>query len=120
MLLWLKAFTKLRYKVCLLSNQGLACVQPPPPLPFSVFSEGRGRLYTGYQGVSKLNVGSVPTFSISFLPTSSYAGVEEGENDHGKLLRKIKQFSTLLVLFNKMLTMVPKYVWAELFAAGLR
>ena len=88
----------------------------PLPSPSPIFSEGRGRL-AGYQGVSKLNVGSVPTFSISFLPTSSYAGVEEGENDHGKLLRKIKQFSTLLVLFNKMLTMVPKYVLAELFAA---
>ena len=70
--------------------------------------------------MSKLNVGSVPTFSISFLPSSSYASVEEGENGKGKLLRKMRKFSTLLVLFNKMLTMVPKYVWAELFADGLR
>ena len=70
--------------------------------------------------MSKLNVWSVPTFSISFLPSSSYAGVEEDENGNGKLLRKITQFSILLVLFNKMLTMVPKYFWAELFAAGLR
>ena len=50
--------------------------------------------------MSKLNVWSVPTFSISFLPSSSYAGVEEDENGNGKLLRKIKQFSILLVLFN--------------------
>lgn len=70
--------------------------------------------------MSKLNVGSVPTFSIYFLASSSHAGVEEDENGNGKLLRKIRQFSTLLVLFNKMLTMAPKYFWAELFAAGLR
>ena len=70
--------------------------------------------------MSKLNVWSVPTFSVSFLQSSSYAGVEEDENGNGKLLRKITQFSTLLVLFNKMLTMVPKYFWAELFPAGLR
>ena len=29
----------------------------------------------------KLNLGSVPTFSISFLASSSYAGVEEDENE---------------------------------------